>query len=272
MKILRSMNASILPLDEALERLQTRSLPLMSVALTFDDGFVDFLKLGLPALNEYQIPTTLYLTTYYTKHRLPIITLLLDYLLWKSERSEVDAPRFGIEEPLPIRTYLERQVVVRKLLSWAEEKNLCTIEKDEMAREIATRLGVDYGDILERRMLQIVSPEEAAELARAGVDLQLHTHRHKTPQLKELFFREILDNRSLIEEFSGRQPKHFCYPSGNYRAELLPWLQELEVLSATTCVRGLAHANSAPLIMPRVLDDETVDSIRFESFVAGLLT
>jgi hypothetical protein len=44
------------------------------------------------------------------------------------------------------------------------------------------------------------------------------------------------------------------------------------VTSATTCEPGLATARSQDLLLPRFLDDSSVDLIRFQSFVAGVFT
>jgi peptidoglycan/xylan/chitin deacetylase (PgdA/CDA1 family) len=270
MSTLRSMNAAILPLEEGLVRLRERSLPSMSVSITFDDGFSDLLHAGVPVLNEFQVHSTIYLSTYYTKHRLPVIPLVMDYILWKSGAGVLDASDFGIEAPAAIRDPAERREVVQNILAIADAKGLKTLEKDAMAREIARRLGVSYEEILQRRLFQIVAPEEATALARAGVDLQLHTHRHKTPRVRELFLKEIDENRTLIEEFSGKRPRHFCYPSGRYGEELVPWLKEAGVTSATTCVKGLATPDSDLFALPRFLDDGTIDLLRFQSFVAGI--
>ena len=38
----------------------------------------------------------------------------------------------------------------------------------------------------------------------------------------------------------GRSATHFCYPSGDYSRDFLPWLRQLGIRSATTCVPGLA--------------------------------
>jgi hypothetical protein len=44
------------------------------------------------------------------------------------------------------------------------------------------------------------------------------------------------------------------------------------VTSATTCEPGLAAAQSQDLLLPRFLDDSSVDLLRFQSFVAGVFT
>jgi peptidoglycan/xylan/chitin deacetylase (PgdA/CDA1 family) len=266
------MNATVLPLEEALARLRSDSLPEASVVLTFDDGFSDFLRCGVPLLAEAGLPCTLYLTTHYFKHRYPIANLALDYLLWKSHKASVRLPEHGTESELPIASYAERQKVVRHLLSRADAQGLSTSGKDELSRSLAERLGVDYQQILNRRMLSILSADEATEVTRKGVDIQLHTHRHRTPANRDLFMREIRDNRACIRELTGKDPVHFCYPSGNYSAEFFPWLNECGVQSATTCERGLATHQTDRLLLPRVLDDSVTDLLRFQSLVSGLFT
>lgn len=272
LQVLREMRANVLPLGEAVQRLHAGTLPANSVVITFDDGFYDFLKSGVPLLSDFGMPATLYLTTHYSDYRLPIVNLALDYLLWKSGRTSVVLPEYGMAEPMPVRSYQKRQVVVWKLIEWANQLGLRTVEKDALARDVADKLGLDYGPLLQKRMLQIMSPEEVRQSCESGIDLQLHTHRHRTPRDKDLFKREIVENRDYIRGVSGRNPVHFCYPSGDYSAEFFPWLSELGVKTATTCERGLAQADSQDLLLPRFLDDSSVDLIRFQSFVAGVLT
>ena len=269
---LRDMRANVLPLGEAVEHLHAGTLPHSSVVITFDDGFYDFWKFGVPLLREFQMPATLYLTTHYCDYRLPIINLALDYLLWKSKKEFVTLPEHGMADPMPIRNYQERQVVVWKMVAWADENGLKTTEKDDMAREFAGKLSLHYDGLLAQRMLQIMSPEEARKTFKAGVDLQLHTHRHRSPRDKALFQREIRDNSDYLKRLTGQTPVHFCYPSGDLCADFLPWLSEMGVRTATTCERGLANAQSQDLLLPRFLDDSSVDLIRFQSFVAGVFT
>lgn len=267
---LHNMNATVLPLGEGLARLRSGSLPRTSVALTFDDGFFDFLQNGVPLLSEFGFPCTLYLTTHYVKRRYPIANLALDYVLWKSRRTSVRLPQFGIDVETPIPSYAERQKLVWRILDQASERGVSTAGKDEIVRSIAERVGVEYEHLFTRRMLQLMNANEVAEAARKGIDIQLHTHRHRTPMDRDLFTREIRDNRREIQEIAGTDPVHFCYPSGNYSEAFFPWLRECGVESATTCERGLAARGCNPLLLPRVLDDSTTDLQRFESFVAGL--
>lgn len=254
---LRDAQAQVLPLGEALERLPAGSLPPRSVALTFDDGFYDFYRHAFPLLREFGFPCTLYLTTYYADYRLPIFNLVLNYLLWRSGAPEGAAQDSRLRE-------------VQRYMADAASRNLDTPAKDQVARQFAESRGIDYDALLRERLFQIMSPEQVSEVARGGIDVELHTHRHRTPLDRDLFVREIRDNAQRIQELTGRAPRHFCYPSGVTAPEFLPWLRECGVRSATTCVPGLATPGTEPLLLPRFLDGSGVQRIDFEAWLCGL--
>ena len=89
-------------------------------------------------------------------------------------------------------------------------------------------LGIDYSAIAAKRILQLMNAREVAEVAKDGVDVQLHSHRHRTPEDEVLFRREIKENRDRIRSLTGTEASHFCYPSGVYRQEFLEWLNQGE--------------------------------------------
>jgi peptidoglycan/xylan/chitin deacetylase (PgdA/CDA1 family) len=271
LRCLRDAKASILSLPEALTRLRNRSLPPRSVAITFDDGFYDFAQSAAPALFEYGYPSTIYLTTYYAKRELPVANLVVDYLLWKSKNVTVTLPEFGMNEPAQIQDAEGKEKVLARIRAWMNRGQTSGTAKDEAAHMIAERLGVDYAEILRRRTLQILSPTKIAELAREGIDVQLHTHRHRLPDSCAMLQKEIEDNRREILELTGKSAVHFCYPSGKYSSEYFPWLRACGIESATTCERGFATQASEMLRLPRVLDDSRLSPVRFEGIVNGLL-
>jgi peptidoglycan/xylan/chitin deacetylase (PgdA/CDA1 family) len=269
LELLHSFAANVLHLGEALDHLRKGTLPPRSVVITFDDGYVDFHQIASPLMEKYRYPSTLYLSTYYCLHRLPVFNLMVNYLMWKSGKSLVELPEFGVDRPVPISNFEQRQEVFRQLLAWSDANQLKVREKDGIARSLATTLELDYDSILATRILQLMTPSEVADTARAGVRMELHTHRHRTPNDRDLFLREIQDNRACIREFAGREPTHFCYPSGNYDSKFFPWLSEAGVESATTCEPGLASAEMNWLLAPRFLDDSVASEIDFERWLSG---
>jgi peptidoglycan/xylan/chitin deacetylase (PgdA/CDA1 family) len=123
-------------------------------------------------------------------------------------------------------------------------------DKDTLLSRLAASLGVDYDDILRRRVLHLMPLSEAGELAPRGVDLQLHTHRHRVSSRQAVFDREIRENQALLRTLRSSEATHFCYPGGVHRAEFLPWLRGSHIASATTCAPGMASRHHDRLLLP----------------------
>ena len=271
LETLRSMRCSVLPLGEALIRLQARDLPPRSVAITFDDGTFDFYKQAYPLLKKYGLPVTVYQTTYYTDREMPVFNLFCSYLLWKRRGEQVPAPReLGLSESMDLRTEMGRHRVVRGLIELSERENLNGYDKNELARRLAGYLGIDYIALRSIRILQLMNGTEIAEVGRDGVDVQLHTHRHRTPEEETSFRREIMENRERIRLLTGKSAGHFCYPSGVYRKEFFDWLRKEDVTSATTCDAGLVDGRANPYLLPRFVDTYGRTQLEFESWLSGV--
>jgi hypothetical protein len=176
---------------------------------------------------------------------------------------------FDFHVPLDLRTPASRRESWQSLLRYAADKGLDARAKDGLLEELARLVGADYSALLDQRLLHIMNPAEVKELSAAGLDVQLHTHRHRTPVDRDLFRREIRDNRERVQALTGTTPTHFCYPCGNYRPEFLPWLREEGVEWAVTCEPGLAARGSEPLLLPRFVDHANLSLVEFEAYASG---
>jgi len=272
LEYLRASGYNILRLAEGCERLQNGTLPPRSVALTFDDGAADFAAVALPILRELDAPATVYITTYYSDIGLPVFDVVLSYVLWRGRERRVDlAPLCDRSEPLWAQTPPERQHAHATLVEYARARELDVGAKDALVARVAGVVGVNYGEVLASGVLRIMTPDTVAALPRELVDVQLHTHRHRTPLDRDLFLRELRDNASSIRALRGHEARltHFCYPSGVCNTSFLPWLREAGVRYATTCAPGLASPNDHPLLLPRWVDTTHRSSLAFEAWVSG---
>ncbi len=268
---LRDARCTVLSLDEAVKRLFANDLPDRAVVLTFDDGLADcFLKV-YPLIREFDVPATCYLTTFYSEFNRPVFDPMVSYLLWKGRKQSVDLnPLIGRDLKLFLRSHEAQDAARVAILEHAKSHKLSAESKDELLTRLASTLRLDYDSILEKRIIQNVTPAEVTEMAANGVDIQLHTHRHRTPKDQKLFIREIDHNRNRIEQMTGKRATHFCYPSGVYDRTFLPWLEQCSVVSATTCEVGFASRESHRLLLPRVLDNQHLAPIEFESWLTGV--
>ena len=269
LELIRRAGCAVLPLDEAIERLYRNDLPDRAVALTFDDGYYDFMQRAWPLLRESGFPATVYLTTGRVDHILPNTNLFTSYALWKARDRVLNGDGVrSLSGEYTLATRAQRQAVIDRLNADIQLES--ATDKDEIAREIVIRLGLDYEQLLASRVLTLMRADEVARLAREGVDFQLHTHVHRTPEDPGEFVRDVLFNRERIEAITGTRARHLCYPSGNYRPGYLEALRSAGVVSATTCDPGIASAVHDPLLLPRFVDTSSISDIVFESWLTGL--
>lgn len=268
--LLRRHGYQVLPLHEAIKRLHARELPPRSVVITFDDGFYDFRHHGVPVIAAHQVPATLYLTTYYADHPYPIFNLILSYLFWRAARRVFDGSPWGLSHNCLLHANAEDNLpLVKMLLQVARQQRLSPAERNALAASVARQVGVDFDELMETRLLHLMNRREVRETTEAGIDIQLHTHRHRAPAQAELFHRELHDNYSWIREKAGIECKHFCYPSGEYRQSHLEWLRRHGIVSATTCDHALASPSDDPLLLPRFLDSMRVSETEFLCWASG---
>lgn len=245
----RRSGLPVLPLGEAVDRLADGTLPPAAVAITIDDGWVSTLTHMLPVLERYELPATLYATTWYSGRDLPVVNLVVAYLRSASGRPDIDlGATVAAIEALPVGQRLEA------------------------LRALGRELGVDEA-WLETRQFHLMSPAELAEAHRRGLDIQLHTHRHIDVEsgIGDLS-AEVAENRAfLAAAVPEARLDHFCYPSGSFHADAPALLARSGVRSATLDVEGLNPPGADPFRLKRLLDARSVSDVQFDAYLSGAL-
>lgn len=268
MELLAEARCHVLPLTEALQRLQDNSLPERAVVITFDDGSSDFFSTAFPILQSFAYPVTLYLTTYYVEFNRPVFDPMCSYLLWKGRhKGELVWPDL-FPDAVPLDR-AGRHRAVQTIKQFALFQKLSGWEKDHLLARLAQRLDIDYEDLCRQRVLHLINPEEARLLAERGVDLQFHTHRHRVYRSREGLCHELDDNRRILAKFTRNPPRHFCYTGGFYFPEYSSYLKDYGILSATTCEPGLCSPRTDPFLLPRLVDTTTLGEVEFRAWLAG---
>jgi peptidoglycan/xylan/chitin deacetylase (PgdA/CDA1 family) len=268
LELLQESRCVVLPLAQALTRLYAGNLPPRSVAITVDDGGHDFYRIGFPLFQKFGYPVTVYLTTYYSEYNRPVFDPALSYLLWKAGGRLLAWPRVF---PAPVRLDAGGLAeATQRIQEHCRREGLSGRQKDGLLAELASRTGLDYAALCSRRLLTLMTAEEVREVAAAGVDIQLHTHRHRVYRQKDKVLRELDDNQACIHAMTGSHARHFCYPSGGYLPEFIPWLREWGVESATTCEPGFASRTSDPMLLPRLVVVPALSEIEFQCWLSGL--
>jgi peptidoglycan/xylan/chitin deacetylase (PgdA/CDA1 family) len=266
-----------LPLGEALDALALGRLPPCATVITMDDGWEGVYSVALPIIKELGVPVTLYVPTYYVEHPMPVFSVTLAYLFWRTKARRVDLPR-------GLGTFaLDSQAEQAEALAQEFGASLPAADRLKFLKEMAEALDVSFEDIETQRLFRALDEQQLRQLADAGVDIQLHSHRHEWPlDDREKVECEIAENRAFLERLVSHPLEHFCYPSGAYAlpdGRLLfaselnqgEWLAALGVKSATTIEPGLNYPDTPRFALRRLMDGHPVSDIEFEAEMTGFL-
>ena len=262
----------VISLDEAYEGVSQGVKADDRVVITIDDGFVSVLGKAVPILNEYNYPSTLYLTSYFFDKNCPVYTLAVGYMFWKTEELQADLSELNI----PSLSATGKHELTAETKRSSSEQVIThgqALESNESRIKILRQLGeilhVDYEQLNKDRLFDLITKQELVELQNYGVDIQLHTHRHTFPEDEEIALKEIQDNRAAIEPLISKPMRHFCYPSGKWSPRHWKPLHQEQVLTATTCETGFVDEESPLLAWPRIVDSSRVSQIEFEAELSG---
>ncbi len=269
LQILAAGNYPVLSLGEALRHLDEGSLPARATVITIDDGWYGTYSIMGPALREAQLPATLYIATYYLEKCTQVFNVAAGYILWRSAPQTLDLNTVdsGLQGVFDLARGEAREQAVKVLEAWGDTREAA--DRQRLLEALCQVVGVNWVEIETTRQLQFMTSAEAQRLGAQGVSLQLHTHRHRFPRERSLAEQEISDNRRSLARLSAEPAVHFCYPSGQYSPEQIPWLKELGVRSGVTTKRGLARSSSDRFTLPRLLDFETMTELEFEAEISG---
>jgi peptidoglycan/xylan/chitin deacetylase (PgdA/CDA1 family) len=256
----------ILPLRDALDALAAGRLPPCSTVITMDDGWRGVYTIGLPIIREMQIPVTVYVATEYVENQVPVFTVTASYLFWQSTGRRIKLPR-------GIGTY-DMECEGDKAEEAAQKFGAALPPGERLAflKELAEALGVSFDEIERQHLFEVMDEQQLRGLAAVGVDIQLHSHRHRWPLYdREVVESEINENRRFLQRVVSSPLEHFCYPSGVYGLHQAEWLAKLGVKSATTIEPGLNYRDTPRFALRRLVDGGRVSDIEFAAEITGFM-
>lgn len=222
-----------------------------------------------PLLQRFGYPATLYLATKHAVDKTPVAPVVLGYMLWKRNESQlklenIDPSVDGIYELAGVHdathVLLERKIT-----------QLDPGLQERMLRQIGERLGLETASLTKDKRFRLIAVEDIRTLAQLGIDTQLHTHDHFMPKEFPELQKQLELNSEYIRVYrDGEPPRHFCYPSGQHSDDHPPWLARLDIVSATTCDPGMNHTGENPYLLRRFLDSESISEIEFEANICGV--
>ena len=273
MRKLKELNMPVISMDEALEGRSKGGLPDCATVITIDDGWYSSYKHMLPELERNQFPAVLYVTTYYSDKQVPVFNVALQYLFATTKVRALDTQKIniGYSSEVDLTSFKEKSSFIDSIQQYASRLP-SEEERQQLLALLAKELGLSYSSIVDNKLFHLADEEQLNEMVQCGIDIQLHTHRHRiSVDGVDCLEQELVDNKSKLTSVSDSSLLHFCYPSGIYDQSFWPTLEKLGMVSATTTESGLVNKDTHSYAVPRILDGEDISDIEFEAEMSGFV-
>jgi len=250
----------IVPLGRLIACLREgKSLPDRVAAITIDDGYKDNYLYAYPILTRFRVPATIFLTT---GHIGTSDLFWWDKVGYLIQHTGVERLRLGENWSYRLESPAKRRYAS---LSITEKlKEMPEAEKNLIIEELVNVAGVHIPDFIGQQL--ILSWSEVSEMSRNGIDFGAHSVTHPIltmTSLKEAR-REIAQSRDDIEARIGKQVQFFCYPNGDFNAEIEAIVKELGFLAAFTCDPAWIIRRPNFYELGRIGGDENFDMFKFQ--------
>ncbi len=262
---------TVLPLTEALVKLETDTLPDHAAAITFDDGLRNNLTRALPVLEKLGLPATIFVPTAFVGTDRALWPDRLYLSIAHTSSASVNASAVGLGT-LDLTTTARRGEAIRACLGVLKGRPV-----DEVAafvEALEDELGTP-DDIDEFRLF---SWDEAEQLAASSlIDLAPHSETH--PILSQCddarVEQEIGGSYATMVERLGSKPLVFAYPNGrpvDFDTRAKRAVSGQGMTWALSTEEGLADKSSDPRALPGVNIGSDSSFARFRLLVTGALS
>ena len=238
---------NVLPLEDAVARLQANNLPARAAAITFDDGYADNLLHAAPILKRYGLPATVFVATGFLDGGRMWNDTIIESIRSTAAR-EIDATSLGLGV-LEMETTEQKRLVLEKLLT--KIKFLSPQDRSDAVDLVNEHCAAQLPDDL------MMTTEQVRALPQAGISVGAHTVNHPilTRISDDQARKEIADNRERLESILGERVNLFAYPNGklrrDYAAEHVEIVRKMGFLAAFTTNWGACSRQSDIFQLPR---------------------
>lgn len=236
---------NILPLPEALDRLDAGSLPPASLSITFDDGYADNATIAAPVLAGHGVSATFFVATGYLDGGRMWNDTLIETVR-RLPDGELDLHDLGLGRYR--LTGGNRAQVIRELITAVKHRE--GDERSALVQAVGARVSQLPGDLMMRS-------EQVRALADQGMTIGAHTVSH--PILTRIdddqARRELADGKAGLEALLGRAVTLFAYPNGKPGQDYAPrharLAKELGFRAAVTTAPGVSGPETDRWQLPR---------------------
>ena len=237
----------VLPLDEAVLRLGTGTLPQRAAAITFDDGYADNAVNALPVLRSHGMPATFFVaTSFLDGGRMWNDTVIEAVRTCSTKFLDLSDGGLGT---FALESDQQRRIAIEGLLA-----KIKYLEPEKRDKAVAFVKQCAVGRLPDDLMM---TSTQVRELRHAGMQIGAHTCSH--PILARLpdkdAFNEITASKAALELLLGEAISLFAYPNGkpgkDYLAKHAAMVKQAGFLAAVSTSYGVSSAATDGYQLPR---------------------
>lgn len=238
----------VIPLDDAVQRLQNGTLPPRSASITFDDGYADNATNALPLLQRHGLTATFFVaSSFLDGGRMWNDTVIEAIRRFKGQVLDLNSAGLGVHQ---VQTPTQQRVAIESLLS--QIKYLDTAKRTEAVDTIHRLAGNrPLPDDLMMSSLQVL------QLHRAGMQIGAHTCSHPIlASIADLAAQaEIADSKAVLESLVQCPVELFAYPNGrpgkDYLAQHVAMAKNAGFIAAVSTSPGVSTGAADMFQLPR---------------------
>jgi peptidoglycan/xylan/chitin deacetylase (PgdA/CDA1 family) len=225
-----------------------------SVAITFDDGYLDNYNLAYPILKKYGAPATIYLTTGLIGTQERTWPDQIEYALLTTGRDRVDLPSLEGGRTIPIRTSKEKE---RACLEIGQALKVVPNDtRKQLLKDLFRALNLNGRNPENSGERVMLNWDEVREMAQNGITMGCHSHTH--PILSSMPVQEAKEeiriSKKLVEENLGQEARHFAIPNGgrnDFTEDLRHYCRAIGFDSVATLMLGSVRGLSGDALALR---------------------
>jgi len=222
-------------------------------AITFDDGYHDFLDYSIPLLRKFHLPSTLFVVTNCIENNLPPWTYLVDYLFENSYKLQLVNFNFPA---LPIEFKNTKWLNKDQRMNYGKRIKQYLKWIPSAKRQAIMRSLIDNFNDIKKPDGMMLAWKELIEIKASGVEIGSHSISHSTLasiEDEDELKRELQVSSKILKEKLGVISPVFSYPCGSYN-ERVKALTQLSGYKAGLAVNGRLYNPSKDGIfeVPRI--------------------
>lgn len=239
-----SAKACVMPLENIEEVDEYPDKPL--VALSFDDGYLDFWENAVPILTDFKLPSHHNVCPELIDKGMPPWTQILNKFLQYNTNSHLELPN---QETYRVGTKFKQSDFIKIC---KELNNTDNEIRSDWIESLLNRVPED-------RITRLMNWDQVRECARLGIHIGSHGMSHINISKIEdtgTLLAEIKESKARIYKEVGIEPAIFAFPNGSYNSVSMEAVKESGYKVALLCddmvARFIENIRRDLCILPRI--------------------